>query len=151
MVFRLIGIVLELLWAIARREVEIDSLKKRADKSEEQLKTRSEKVRELQSRITALESRREFDVERIKALEARRDFHSEQIARLERWRDFNTDNPKPRINEVPLKSEPTPESEDRPEKTLSELLQEVTDDAIRQRQAVVAAAKTATEANPTDN
>ena len=144
MVFRLIGVVLELLWAIARREVEIDSLKKRADKTEEQLRTRSEKVRELQSRIAILESKRESDVERIKALEARRDFHSEQIARLERWRDSSANNPKPRTDDVPMKVAPTPESEDRPEKTLSELLQEVTDDAIRQRQAVIAAAKAAT-------
>ena len=144
MVFRLIGIVLEVLWAIAKREVEINSLKKRADKTEEQLKTRSEKVRELQISVALLESRRESDVERIKALEAQRDFHSEQIVRLERWRDSKTNNPKPRTDDVPLKSDSTPESEDRPEKTLSELLQEVTDDAIRQRQAVVAAAKAAT-------
>ena len=148
MVFRFIGVVLELLWAIAKREAEIESLKRREDKSEQKLKVLSDKVRELDTCTKTLESRRESDNERIKALELRRDFQSEQIARLERWRDLNASNPKPHAD-VPLKTDSISESEDRPEQTLSELLQEIVDDAKRERQVVVAAIKAATDNQPT--
>ena len=134
MVFRFIGVVLELLWAIAKREAEIESLKRREDKLEEKLKTLSEKVRELQISVALLEAKRDSDSERIKALEARR--------------DLNASNPKPHAD-VPLKTDSISESEDRPEQTLSELLQEIVDDAKRERQVVVATIKAATDNQPT--
>lgn len=131
MVFRLIGVVLELLWAIAKREAEIESLKRREDKSEEKLKTLSDKVREMETHAKILESRRESDNERLKALELRREFQSEQIARLEMLTKPNVKTPLPQGN-------------DRPERTLSDLMEEAIEN-LKQKNASVAPTQ------PTDN
>ena len=153
MVFRLIGIVLEVLWAIAKREVEIDSLKERATKAEKELKVQSAKNREMHERVRTLEilretdknqlaslekslaTRREFDLERVQSPEKRRDAQGERITRLE-------------VLIEPDKKLSSPNVDDRPEKSLSDVMREMTDELTRQNDR---AGYPPAPTNPTDN